>query len=97
MLLELPVVQSPTLKALGNDIHKNLMQPLSEISKLAKTKQIPLQEIRVAVRTGDTLPRDRQAMLKKPPHILITTPESLYLLIIPIRNDFSDLKLPIEI
>ena len=40
-----------------------------------------MKEIRVAVRTGDTLTRERQAMLKKPPHILVTTPESLYILL----------------
>ncbi len=69
------------LKALSNDIQKNLLAPLSEITKLAKAQHLPMQEITVAVRTGDTLSRERQAMLKKPPHILITTPESLYILL----------------
>ena len=69
------------LKALSNDIQKNLMQPLSEITALAKKRGIELSEIRVAVRTGDTLTKERQAMLKKPPHILVTTPESLFILL----------------
>ena len=69
------------LKALSNDIQKNLTGPLMEMSKLAKEKGLILDEIRVAVRTGDTLARERQAMLKKPPHILVTTPESLYILL----------------
>lgn len=75
------VIYVSPLKALGNDIHKNLLKPLTEITTLAKTRQLHLADIRVAVRTGDTPTRDRQLMLKKPPHILITTPESLYLLL----------------
>lgn len=75
------VVYVSPLKALGNDIHKNLTQPLSEICALAKNQSLTLSDIRVAVRTGDTLAHERQAMLKKPPHILITTPESLYILL----------------
>lgn len=69
------------LKALSNDIHKNLTQPLAEISKLAQQRGLEMVKIEVAVRTGDTLARERQAMLKKPPHILVTTPESLYILL----------------
>lgn len=69
------------LKALGNDIQKNLTTPLAEIAALAKQRNLSMSEIRVAVRTGDTPMRDRQAMLKKPPHILVTTPESLYILL----------------
>lgn len=69
------------LKALSNDIHKNLTDPLNEIMKMAKERHFSLSEIRVAVRTGDTLAKERQAMLKKPPHILVTTPESLYILL----------------
>ena len=61
------------LKALNNDIQKNLKEPLEEIEKLAEKKL----GIRVAVRTGDTTASEKSAMLKKPPHILITTPESL--------------------
>lgn len=75
------VIYVSPLKALSNDIHKNLTQPLEEIISLAKNKNLSIQEIRVAVRTGDTLTKERQAMLKKPPHILVTTPESLYILL----------------
>lgn len=69
------------LKALVNDIHKNLTEPLAEIMELARKKGLIIDDIRVAVRTGDTLTRDRVNMLKKPPHILATTPESLYILL----------------
>lgn len=69
------------LKALSNDIQKNLADPLAEISALAKARGLTMMDIHVAVRTGDTLMRERQAMLKKPPHILVTTPESLYILL----------------
>ena len=61
------------LKSLGNDISKNLMRPLAGLG-LERT-------VRIAVRNGDTPPREKQAMIRKPPHILITTPESLYLLL----------------
>ena len=69
------------LKALGNDIHKNLEAPLGEISRLAQERGLPMQTIRAAVRTGDTLAHERRAMLARPPHILVTTPESLYILL----------------
>ena len=69
------------LKALSNDIQKNLEVPLSEIQQLAIERGLFMPEIRAAVRTGDTLAPERQYMLKKPPHILVTTPESLYLLL----------------
>jgi len=65
------------LKALNNDIAKNLQEPLAEIYELAKLKGIELQDIRVIVRTGDTTTQEKQKMLKKSPHILITTPETL--------------------
>ncbi|HEY4675885.1 MAG TPA: DEAD/DEAH box helicase, partial [Candidatus Angelobacter sp.] len=69
------------LKALGNDIQKNLEGPLGEITALAGEKGLLMPEIRAAVRTGDTLMQERQRMLKRPPHILVTTPESLYILL----------------
>jgi ATP-dependent Lhr-like helicase len=69
------------LKALGNDIQKNLEAPLGEILQLAGERGLLMPEIRTAVRTGDTLAHERRAMLKRPPHILVTTPESLYILL----------------
>ncbi|HVG89944.1 MAG TPA: DEAD/DEAH box helicase, partial [Alphaproteobacteria bacterium] len=74
------------LKALGNDIQKNLEGPLGEITALAGEKGMLMPEIRTAVRTGDTLTQDRQRMLKRPPHILVTTPESLYILLTAQRS-----------
>ena len=75
------VVYVSPLKALSNDIQKNLATPLKEISALAQNAGTPFPEIRAAVRTGDTTPSERQRMAKKPPHILITTPESLHILL----------------
>src|SRR5437899_5345228 len=69
------------LKALGNDIQKNLEIPLGEILQMAGERGLLMPEIRAAVRTGDTLQPERRAMLKRPPHILVTTPESLYILL----------------
>jgi ATP-dependent Lhr-like helicase len=69
------------LKALGNDIQKNLEGPLGEILALAGERGLLMPEIRTAVRTGDTLAHERRSMLKRPPHILVTTPESLYILL----------------
>jgi ATP-dependent Lhr-like helicase len=69
------------LKALGNDIQKNLEVPLGEILTLAGERGFLMPQIRTAVRTGDTLAPERRAMLKTPPHILVTTPESLYILL----------------
>src|SRR6266478_6524516 len=69
------------LKALGNDIHRNLEGPLGEILQMAGERGLLMPEIRTAVRTGDTLMHERRAMLKRPPHILVTTPESLYILL----------------
>src|SRR5712671_3674208 len=69
------------LKALGNDIQKNLEIPLGEILQMAGERGLLMPEIRTAVRTGDTLMKDRQAMLRRPPHILVTTPESFYILL----------------
>ena len=69
------------LKALGNDIQKNLEIPLGEILQMAGERGFLMPQIRTAVRTGDTLMHERRAMLKRPPHILVTTPESLYILL----------------
>src|SRR5215469_5399982 len=74
------------LKALGNDIQKNLEIPLGEILALAGERGWLMPEIRAAVRTGDTLMPERRAMLKRPPHILVTTPESLYILLTSERS-----------
>jgi ATP-dependent Lhr-like helicase len=74
------------LKALGNDIQKNLELPLGEILAMAGERGLLMPEIRTAVRTGDTLTHERRAMLKRPPHILVTTPESLYILLTADRS-----------
>jgi ATP-dependent helicase Lhr and Lhr-like helicase len=74
------------LKALGNDIQKNLEIPLGEILQLAGERGLLMPQIRTAVRTGDTLMHERRAMLKNPPHILVTTPESLYILLTAERS-----------
>ncbi len=69
------------LKALNNDIHRNLELPLVGIAQAARELGLEIPEIRTAVRTGDTLANERHRMTRKPPHILITTPESLYLIL----------------
>src|SRR6267142_5669261 len=80
------VVYVSPLKALSNDIQKNLEQPLAQISALAAERGICLPPIRVALRTGDTPARERQQMLRRPPHILVTTPESLFILLTAERS-----------
>jgi ATP-dependent Lhr-like helicase len=65
------------LKALSRDIHKNLVEPLEEIYAIAEKKKISLQKINISLRTGDTTLAEKAKMLKKSPHILITTPETL--------------------
>jgi ATP-dependent Lhr-like helicase len=75
------VVYISPLKALSNDVQKNLDAPLAEIQRLAIERGYLCPEIRTSVRTGDTLPKERAAMLRNPPHILVTTPESLYILL----------------
>src|SRR5262245_34228834 len=77
LLDETEVVYVSPLKALSNDIHKNLQRPLGEIAQLAAQKGLPMAPIRVAVRTGDTPMYERQQMVKTPPQLLVTTPESL--------------------
>jgi len=80
------VVYISPLKALGNDIQKNLEVPLGEILQMAGQRGLLMPAIRTAVRTGDTLIHERRAMLKNPPHILVTTPESLYILLTAERS-----------
>ncbi len=80
------VVYVSPLKALGNDIRKNLQEPLAEITRAGRRQGLPLQDIRVAVRSGDTPATERQRMIARPPHILITTPESLYILLTAERS-----------
>lgn len=75
------VVYVSPLKALGNDIQKNLQEPLAGIRHLAAEEGLEPPEIRVMVRTGDTPAHERRQMVRRPPHILITTPESLYILL----------------
>ena len=75
------VVYVSPLKALSNDIRRNLDIPLQEIEQVAARKSASISPIRVTVRTGDTPVSERQRMLKKPPHILVTTPESLFILL----------------
>jgi ATP-dependent Lhr-like helicase len=69
------------LKALSNDVQKNLQQPLAEIGEAAISAGMLVPDLRVELRTGDTPAWNRQRMLARPPHILVTTPESLYLLL----------------
>jgi len=75
------VVYVSPLRALNNDIEKNLRAPLAGIRAAAAADGLQPPEIRVAVRTGDTLAAQRQAMTRRPPHVLITTPESLFILL----------------
>jgi ATP-dependent helicase Lhr and Lhr-like helicase len=75
------VIYISPLKALSNDVQKNLDAPLAEIQQLAAARGYLCPPIRTGVRTGDTLPIERARMLRNPPHILVTTPESLYLLL----------------
>ncbi|HWJ40597.1 MAG TPA: DEAD/DEAH box helicase, partial [Candidatus Limnocylindrales bacterium] len=74
------------LKALSNDIYKNLEIPLTGVAALARETGVDLAPIRTAVRTGDTPAAERQAMGRHAPHILVTTPESLYILLTAERS-----------
>ena len=78
---ETQVVYVSPLKALSNDIRKNLQEPLSGIRALLVEANGHDIDVRAEVRTGDTTAAQRQALIKRPPHILVTTPESLYLLL----------------
>ncbi|QJP97821.1 DEAD/DEAH box helicase [Pseudomonas fluorescens] len=75
------VVYVSPLKALSNDIRINLQNPLAGITEQLRQMDLPALEITTAVRTGDTPQKDRAAMRKSAPHILVTTPESLYVLL----------------
>ena len=78
---ETQVVYVSPLKALSNDIHRNLEVPLAGISEQLRRGGLPEVTIRTWVRTGDTPPAERERMRRRPPHILVTTPESLYVLL----------------
>jgi len=83
---ETQVVYVSPLKALSNDIHRNLEVPLAEIGRCAVEAGHAPPALRVMVRTGDTPASQRQAMVKRPPHILVSTPESLYLLLTSVKG-----------
>ncbi|MEM5870141.1 MAG: ATP-dependent helicase [Candidatus Aenigmatarchaeota archaeon] len=82
------------LKALDNDIHRNLLVPLKEIREIAKEQGIELPEVRIGVRTGDTSANEKQKQLKKPPHILVTTPETIAIVLSTrkFREKFKNVK-----
>jgi ATP-dependent Lhr-like helicase len=80
------VVYVSPLKALSADIHKNLAEPRRAIRRLAEASGIDVPRITAAVRTGDTTSSERASMIRTPPHILVTTPESLYLLLTAERS-----------
>src|SRR5437870_203579 len=75
------IVYVSPLKALNNDVERNLQVPLAGIRAQARAAGDPLPPVRVAVRTGDTPAADRERMVRRPPQVLITTPESLYLML----------------
>jgi len=83
---ETRVVYVSPLKALSADIHLNLAEPRREIRKLAEETGLEAPRITAAIRSGDTPTSERAAMLRKPPHILVTTPESLYLMLTAQRS-----------
>ena len=83
---EVRVIYVSPLKALSADIHKNLAEPRREIRALAEAMGYPAAKITAAVRSGDTPQSERAAMLRTPPHVLVTTPESLYLLLTAARS-----------
>jgi ATP-dependent Lhr-like helicase len=83
---EVRVVYVSPLKALSADIHKNLAEPRRGMRAIAEAEGLPAPLITVAVRTGDTPSAERAAMLRRPPHVLVTTPESLYLMLTAERS-----------
>jgi ATP-dependent helicase Lhr and Lhr-like helicase len=78
---ETQIVYVSPLKALSNDIQKNLEAPLAGIREALRAQGLPDVDIRTWVRTGDTPPGERERMRRSPPHIIVTTPESLYILL----------------
>jgi ATP-dependent Lhr-like helicase len=78
---ETQIVYISPLKALSNDIQRNLEAPLAGIREALKRQGLPEVDIRTWVRTGDTAPGERERMRRSPPHIVVTTPESLYILL----------------
>lgn len=78
---ELQVIYISPLKSLATDIRENLKKPLEGIENIEQAQNVKSQSIQIGIRTGDTTQKERQQMIKHPPHILITTPESLYLLL----------------
>src|SRR5579863_4765836 len=78
---EIRVIYISPLRALSNDMHRNLEVPLAEIIGLALEEFPDIFPIRAGLRTGDTPASKRASLLRNPPHILVTTPESLYLLL----------------
>ena len=83
---QVDVVYVSPLKALSNDIGRNLETPLAELETLAADRGMPAPGVRTAVRTGDTSAWERERMVRRPPHILVTTPESLYILLTARRS-----------
>src|SRR5687768_17422495 len=83
---EVRVIYVSPLKALSADIHKNLAEPRREIRAIAQAMGYPEVRLTAAVRSGDTPQTERAAMLRTPPHIMVTTPESLYLLLTSSRS-----------
>ncbi|SDL37424.1 ATP-dependent helicase Lhr and Lhr-like helicase [Modicisalibacter muralis] len=78
---ETAVLYVSPLRALSNDIQRNLQVPLAGIAEQLAAQDLPTPEIRAWVRTGDTPASERERMRKRPPHIVVTTPESLYILL----------------
>jgi ATP-dependent Lhr-like helicase len=69
------------LKALDNDVHRNLLEPLREVREIARRHGVELPEVRIGMRTGDVPAKEKQQQVKRPPHILVTTPESVAILL----------------
>ena len=80
------IIYVSPLKALSNDIRRNLEEPLAEIRAHAEANGVAIPRVRIGLRTGDTTPAERQAIVKRPPQILITTPESLSLMLTAKRS-----------